>query len=117
MSGGGTRAGGQRPVPSEHVGQFFRHGDPRGLHEIERHQAGDVGNRKRVAGREFARRKLGIEELQEQGYVVDVNGVPSGNTALLTTCTVTSIQNPGTATPNQPGTTTVSVDVACPIQR
>jgi hypothetical protein len=58
-----------------------------------------------------------IEELQEQGYVVDVNGVPSGNTALLTTCTVTSINNPGTATPNQTGTTTVSVDVACPIQR
>jgi hypothetical protein len=58
-----------------------------------------------------------IEELQEQGYVVDVNGVPSGNTALLTTCTVTAIHNPGDTPPSQTGTTTISVDVGCPIQR
>lgn len=58
-----------------------------------------------------------IEELQEQGYTVAVNGVPSGNTALLTTCTVTSIHNPGPAAPSPAGTATISVDVACPIQR
>jgi hypothetical protein len=58
-----------------------------------------------------------IEDLQEQGYVVGVNGVPSGNTALLTTCTVTKIHNPGPAAPSSDGTSTVSVDVACPIQR
>jgi hypothetical protein len=58
-----------------------------------------------------------IEELQEQGYVVNVNGVPSGNTALLTTCKVTTINNPTTAAPSPAGTTTISVDVACPIQR
>jgi hypothetical protein len=58
-----------------------------------------------------------IQELQEQGYVVNVNGVPSGNTSLLTTCSVTTIDNPGDAAPSPAGTTAISVDVACPIQR
>ena len=56
-----------------------------------------------------------IDELQEQGYSVEVNGAPAGDTSLLTTCTVTSIHNPGDPTPDPTTTTTVSVDVACPI--
>jgi hypothetical protein len=58
-----------------------------------------------------------IQELQEQGYVVNVNGVPSGNTALLTTCKVTTIHDSDDTSPSPTGTTTISVDVACPIQR
>lgn len=58
-----------------------------------------------------------IEELQEQGYTVEINGVPSGDTSLLTNCTVTEIHNPGNTSPSPPETTTVFVDIACPIQR
>lgn len=58
-----------------------------------------------------------IEGLQEQGYTVEINGVPNGDTTLLTNCKVTSIHNPGDATPDPTSTTTVYVDVACPIQR
>jgi hypothetical protein len=56
-----------------------------------------------------------IEELQEQGYAVVVNGVSSNDTTLLATCTVTKIHNPGDPTPDPTTTTTISVDVACPI--
>jgi hypothetical protein len=56
-----------------------------------------------------------IVDLQEQGYLVMVNGAPAGDTSLLTTCTVTSIHNPGGPTPDPTTTTTISVDVACPI--
>lgn len=55
-----------------------------------------------------------IEVLREQGYDVEINGVPSGDTALLTNCTVTAIHHPGDAIPE---TTTVRVDIACPIRR
>jgi hypothetical protein len=58
-----------------------------------------------------------IADLQKQGYTVEINGVPSGDTSLLTNCTVTEIHNPGNATPDPAVTTTVYVDVACPIQR
>ena len=58
-----------------------------------------------------------IQELQEQGYAVDINGVPSGDAALLTSCRVTAIHNPGNAAPNPAGDTRIAVDVACPIQR
>lgn len=58
-----------------------------------------------------------IQELQEQGYVVKVKGVPSGATALLTTCKVTSIANHGAPSPDPTSTTTVTLDVACPISR
>ena len=62
-----------------------------------------------------------IQELEEQGYQVEVKGVSGENIELLTTCTVTAIHNPGEPTPDPttPGpttTTTVYVDVACPIQ-
>ena len=56
-----------------------------------------------------------IDQLQEQGYVVNVNGAPVGDTSLLTTCTVTSIHNPGDPTPDPTTTTTIEVDVACPL--
>ena len=58
-----------------------------------------------------------IEQLQEEGFVVTVNGVPSGDTALLTTCVVTAIHNSDAPSPDPAATTPVSVDVACPIQR
>jgi hypothetical protein len=60
-----------------------------------------------------------IVELQEQGYSVLVNGAPAGDTSFLTTCTVTSIHNPGDPTPDPTPdtnrTTPISLDVACPI--
>jgi hypothetical protein len=52
-----------------------------------------------------------IEQLQGEGYAVDVNGAPAGDTSLLTTCTVTSIRHAGAPTPDP----TVYVIVACPI--
>jgi hypothetical protein len=56
-----------------------------------------------------------IDELQEQGYSVMVNGAPAGDTSLLETCTVTSIHNPGDPTPDPTTTTAIFVDVSCPI--
>ena len=56
-----------------------------------------------------------IQELQEQGYAVHVNGAPAGDVSLLSTCTVTSIANPGDPTPDPTTTTVVDVAVACPI--
>jgi hypothetical protein len=56
-----------------------------------------------------------IVDLQEQGYLVMVNGAPAGDTSLLTTCTVTSIHNPGDPTTDPTTTTPISVDVACPL--
>lgn len=55
-----------------------------------------------------------IVELQEEGYVVVVNGVSSGDTGLLTSCKVTHVHHPGDSAPD-PTTATVYVDVACPI--
>jgi hypothetical protein len=49
-----------------------------------------------------------ITQLQKEGYDVQVNGGPAGDVSLLTTCTVTSIHHPSTAT-------TVDVAVACPL--
>jgi hypothetical protein len=56
-----------------------------------------------------------IKQLPEQGYAVDVNGAPAGDTSMLSTCTVTSIHNPGDPTPDPTTTTTIYVDVACPL--
>lgn len=58
-----------------------------------------------------------IDELQEQGYSVMVNGAPAGDTSLLETCTVTSIHNPGDPTTDPTTTTPIYVDVSCPITR
>ncbi|MET0452309.1 MAG: hypothetical protein ABW137_10780 [Mycobacterium sp.] len=56
-----------------------------------------------------------IQELQEQGYSVQVNGAPAGDVSLLSTCVVRSIHNPGDATTDPTTTTIVDVAVACPI--
>src|ERR1700712_2346688 len=56
-----------------------------------------------------------IDDLQEQGYSVMVNGAPAGDTSLLETCTVTSIHNLGNPTPDPTTTTAIFVDVSCPI--
>ena len=56
-----------------------------------------------------------INGLQEQGYLVLVNGTPAGDTSLLSTCKVTSISNAGDPTPDPTKTATISVAVACPI--
>ena len=58
-----------------------------------------------------------IDELQEQGYGVMVNGAPAGDTSLLETCRVTSIHNPGDPTADPTTTTPIYVDVSCPITR
>ena len=55
-----------------------------------------------------------IDQLQKQGYAVNVNGAPAADTSLLTTCTVTSIHNPGHPTPEST-TKSIDVDVACPL--
>jgi hypothetical protein len=58
-----------------------------------------------------------IDQLREEGFTVAITGVPSGDTALLTTCVVTEIHGADTPAPDPTATTPVSVDVACPIQR
>ena len=45
-----------------------------------------------------------------------MKGVAAENTALLATCKVTAIHNPGDPTSDPTATTTIYVDVACPIQ-
>ena len=57
-----------------------------------------------------------IEELKQQGYDVEVKGVSSDNTDLLTTCTVTAIHHPEGPAPDPTATATIYVEVACPIQ-
>jgi hypothetical protein len=56
-----------------------------------------------------------VEQLREEGYSVEINGVSSGDSALLTSCMVTQIHNPGDPTTDPTTTTTIYVDVACPI--
>jgi uncharacterized membrane protein len=57
-----------------------------------------------------------IQQLKEQGYHVEVKGVSSDDTSLLTGCTVTAIHKSGDPTPDPSTTTTAYVEVACPIQ-
>jgi hypothetical protein len=45
-----------------------------------------------------------------------VKGISGTDTSLLTTCTVTAIHNPGDPSPDPTSTTTIYVEVACPIQ-
>ena len=57
-----------------------------------------------------------IQDLREEGYTVEVNGgVSSEDTTLLASCKVTQIHNPGDPTTDPTPTTTIYVDVACPI--
>jgi hypothetical protein len=48
-----------------------------------------------------------IDQFQKEGYAVEVNGAPAGDSSLLSTCTVTSVR--------KPGGTTISLSVACPL--
>jgi hypothetical protein len=57
-----------------------------------------------------------VEELKAQGYNVEVKGMSGADSGLLTTCTVTAIHNPGDPSPDPASTTTIYVEVACPIQ-
>lgn len=57
-----------------------------------------------------------IQELKQQGYDVEVKGVSSDNTDLLTTCTVTAIHQPEGPAPDPTAAATIYVEVACPIQ-
>ncbi|BBY31091.1 hypothetical protein [Mycolicibacterium sediminis] len=57
-----------------------------------------------------------VDQLREEGFDVTVNGLPSGDTSLLTTCVVTTIHNPGDPSSDPTTTSPVSVDIACPIQ-
>ena len=55
-----------------------------------------------------------IDDLQAQGYNVQINWVNGFDTKPLSQCWVTGVNNPGETAPT-PGTfTTVYVDVACP---
>ena len=56
-----------------------------------------------------------VEQLREEGFDVTVNGLPSGDTSLLTTCVVTTIHNPGGPSSDPTTTSPVSVDIACPL--
>jgi hypothetical protein len=57
-----------------------------------------------------------IRELEDQGYNVEVKGVSSDDTDLLTTCTVTAIHKPDGPAPDPAQAATVYVEIACPIQ-
>lgn len=57
-----------------------------------------------------------IDELKEQGYDVRIKGVSGDATDLLTTCSVTAINDSGEDSPDPTKTTLLYVEVACPIQ-
>lgn len=57
-----------------------------------------------------------ITELKEQGYDVRIKGVSDDDTDMLTTCSVTAINDSGEDSPDPTKTTLIYVDVACPIQ-
>lgn len=57
-----------------------------------------------------------ITELREQGYDVRIKGVSGDDTDMLTSCSVTSIDDSGEDSPDPTKTTLLYVDVACPIQ-
>jgi hypothetical protein len=55
-----------------------------------------------------------IDELQTQGYNVEINWVNGFDTKPLSLCRVTGIDDPGDAPPATAMFTTVYVDVVCP---
>jgi hypothetical protein len=55
-----------------------------------------------------------IDELQTQGYNVEINWVNGFDTKPLSLCRVTGIDEPGDAPPSTSTFTTVYVDVVCP---
>lgn len=54
-----------------------------------------------------------IDDLQAQGYTVQINWVSGFDTKPLSVCTVTAINNPDSS-PQPKTSTTLYVDVSCP---
>ena len=54
-----------RGVPAFHMSEVFRHNEPRRLHEIDRHQRGDIGDRIAIAGDEFALGQFLVQQFEE----------------------------------------------------
>jgi hypothetical protein len=65
-----------------------------------------------VAGAEDARAT--IDDLQAQGYDVQINWVSGVSSVPLWRCKVTAIHNPNHSPPSQNTLETVYVDVSCP---
>jgi hypothetical protein len=55
-----------------------------------------------------------IADLEDQGYIVNINWTTGYNTKPLSECWVTNINNPNSGPPPPGVFTTVYVDVACP---
>lgn len=55
-----------------------------------------------------------INDLEAQGYNVQINWVNGFDTKPLSECWVTGVNNPGDLPPSEDTFTTVYVDVACP---
>ena len=55
-----------------------------------------------------------IDALQNQGYIVAINGVDGNPHAPLATCRVVAVHNPDSSAPNPSSATTVYVDRSCP---
>ena len=62
MSGRGAGPGLQLIVPAQDMGEFRRNGDARRLGEVERDQAGDVGDGEVVAGCKARVRQMPVEQ-------------------------------------------------------
>src|ERR1700693_617834 len=63
----GARPRGHLGMPAFYVAMLGRHFELGGLHEVDRDQGGDVGNRIMLAGNEGLVRKLAVEDRQEYG--------------------------------------------------
>ncbi|MBJ7340355.1 hypothetical protein [Mycolicibacterium sp.] len=55
-----------------------------------------------------------VDDLESQGYNVQINWVNGFDTKPLAQCWVTRVNNPGDIAPTEGTFTTVYVDVACP---
>jgi hypothetical protein len=65
-----------------------------------------------VAGAEDARAT--VDDLEAQGYDVQINWVSGRSSVPLHWCKVTAIHNPNHSAPTDDGLSTVYVDVSCP---
>ena len=65
-----------------------------------------------VAGAESA--SATIDDLQAQGYDVQINWVSGVSSVPLSSCKVTAIHNPNHSPPSEDTFATVYVDVSCP---
>ena len=55
-----------------------------------------------------------VDDLEAQGYNVQINWTTGYDTKPLSQCWVTGVNNPGSMPPSEDTFTTVYVDVACP---